>query len=140
MGKEVTHFGLYRPKAVGEAVDAETGNLILYSIKPTSKGTITVSGADVAGNVAKNFPSRDMDYPSFMLFIKEKGLQPKAKDQLQDIYQQVKENREVPTTLRGFSINNIKSFFKTTGGKIKDAMKKYDDERAEELTDKLTGQ
>lgn len=139
-GKEVTHFGLYQPKAIGEAVDEETGKLIVYKIKPNSNGTITVSGDSMNGNEAKNFPARDMDYVSFMLFIKEKWLQPKCKDQLQAINAKVKEDTEIPTTVRGYSINNVISFFKNGVSKIKDGMKKYDDERSEDLTDLLTSQ
>ena len=138
--KEVSHFGLYEQKAIGEAVDQETGKLILYKIKPNSNGTITVSGDAMKGNEAKNFPARDMDYVSFMLFIKEKWLQPKCKDQLKDITTKVKEDTEIPTTVRGYSIGNIMSFFKNGASKIKDSMKKYDDERAEDLTDLLTSQ
>jgi hypothetical protein len=57
---------------MGEAVDTETGKLILYKIHPNANGTITVSGDSMAGNYAKNFPARDMDYATFMLFVKEK--------------------------------------------------------------------
>ncbi|MEI6672772.1 MAG: hypothetical protein WCL02_05610 [bacterium] len=46
--------------------------MILYKIKPNSNGTITVSGDSAPGNAAKHFPARDMDYATFMIFIKEK--------------------------------------------------------------------
>ena len=57
---------------MGEDVDKETGKMILYKIKPNSNGTITVSGDSTSGNYAKHFPSRDMDYVTFMLFVKDK--------------------------------------------------------------------
>ncbi|MEI6118905.1 MAG: hypothetical protein WCP92_06930 [bacterium] len=53
-------------------MEEETGKLMLYKIKPNSDGTITVSGDSTHGNYAKNFPARDMDYVTFMLFVKEK--------------------------------------------------------------------
>ncbi|MCX6823849.1 MAG: hypothetical protein NT085_01880 [candidate division SR1 bacterium] len=137
-GKEITHFGIYEPKAIGESLDEESGRLMLYKIKPNSNGTINVSGDSTNGNYAKNFPARDMDYVTFMLFVKEKGLQPKCKEQTQAISAKVKEDTEVATTSRGFSINNIMSFFTNGVNKIKDGMKKYDDERSEDLTDILT--
>ena len=49
----------------------------------------------------------------------------------------VANKEETPTTVRGFSINNIMSFFKNGVSKIKDGIKKYDDERTEDLTDIL---
>jgi hypothetical protein len=104
----VTHFGFYEPKAINEAVDQETGKLILYKIHPNTNGTITVSGDSSAGNYAKNFPARDMDYATFMLFIKEKKLQPKCQDQITSLHAKAKaEKEETPTTVRGFSINNV---------------------------------
>ncbi|MEI6774441.1 MAG: hypothetical protein WCL18_06755 [bacterium] len=57
---------------MGEAVDTQTGKLILYKIHPNTNGTITVSGDSTAGNYAKHFPARDMDYATFMLFVEEK--------------------------------------------------------------------
>jgi hypothetical protein len=72
IGKEITHFGLYQPKALDESVNEESGKLILYKIKSNPNGTINVSGDPVSRNHAKNFPARDMDYTTFMLFIKEK--------------------------------------------------------------------
>lgn len=137
-GKEITHFGLYEPKAIDELVDTESGKLILYKIKVNANGTINVSGDSMSGNSAKRFPARDMDYSSFMLFVQEKKLQPKCKEQTQAITTKVKEDDEVPTTVRGFSINNIVGFFKNGVNKIKDGIKKYDEERTEDLTDVLT--
>jgi hypothetical protein len=46
--------------------------VILYKIHPNANGTITVSGDSTKDNYAKNFPARDMDYVSFMLFVKDK--------------------------------------------------------------------
>ena len=139
-GKEITHFGIYQPKAIGEDVATDTGKLILYAIKCNANGTITVSGDSTAGNQAKHFPTRDMDYATFMLFIKDKWLQPKCSEQLQDIRTHVTENNEVATTKHWFSINSVFGFFKNSINKIKDGVKKYDEERTEDLTDILTNQ
>ncbi len=139
VGKEITHFGVYEPKAIGESVDLESGKLILYKIKPNSNGTITVSGDSTKNNYAKNFPARDMDYPTFMLFIKEKWLQPKCKEQVQEIDKKSEANEEeTPLTARWFSINNLFSFFKNGVSKLQDGIKKYDEARTEDLTDILT--
>jgi hypothetical protein len=82
-----------------------------------------------------------MDYPTFMLFVKEKKLEPKSEKQAKAIKKpQDLKNQETPTTIRGFSINNMISFFKNTANKVKDAVKKYDEERSEDLTDFLTDQ
>jgi hypothetical protein len=82
-----------------------------------------------------------MDYATFMLFIKEKKLQPKCKEQVQSIHATATADKEeTPTTVHGFSINNVFDFFKGAANKLKDGIKKYDDERTEELTDVLTGQ
>lgn len=139
-GKEITHFGLYQPKAVDEDIANQTGQLILYKIKHNPNGTVTVSGDSMDGNSAKNYPARDMDYTTFMIFIKEKWLQPKCKEQLDAINPKDLKDKEVPTTVRGFSINNVVNFFKSSFNKINDGIKKYDEERSEELTDILTNQ
>lgn len=137
--KEVTHFGLYESKAVEESVNEESGKLILYKIHSNPNGTLRVSGDSMSGNYAKNFPARDMDYASFMLFVKEKWLQPKCKEQIQGISTQAAAKaEETPTTVRWFSLNNVFSFFKNGISKIQDGIKKYDEERAEDLTDLLT--
>ncbi|MEI7919474.1 MAG: hypothetical protein WCH65_04690 [bacterium] len=108
VGKEITHFGMYQPKTMDEVVDEESGKTILYKIKYNSNGTITVSGDSSDSNYAKHFPARDMDYATFMLFIKEKKLQPKCQDQITSLYKKAKaEKEETPTTVRGFSINNV---------------------------------
>ena len=122
-------------------MDQEEGKLILYKIKTNSNGTITVSGDSMDGNYAKNFPARDMDYATFMLFVAEKKLQPKCKEQTQAINAKiVADKQETPTTVRGFSINNVIGFFKNGANKLKDSIKKYDEERTEDLTDLLTSQ
>lgn len=137
--KEITHFGVYEPKIMDEELDQESGKLILYKIKYNPNGTIHVSGDSMSRNFAKNFPSRDMDYTTFMLFVKEKWLQPKCKEQLEIIDKKAQANEEAtPTTIRWFSFNNIISFFKNGVSKIQDGIKKYDDERTEDLTDLLT--
>ncbi len=136
--QDVTHFGLYQSKPINEPLDQEEGKLVLYKIKPNANGTITVSGDPMAGNEAQKYPARDMDYPSFMLFIKEKWLQPKCKEQLTSINKKVSEDKETPTTVRWFSISNIFGFFKNSFSKINDSIKKYDDEWTEDLTDVLT--
>ena len=139
VGKEITHFGVYESKPIGESVDQESGKLILYKIKPNGNGTITVSGDSTKGNYSKDFPARDMDYPTFMLFIQEKGLQPKCKEQVKEIDKTSEANEEeTPTTVRWFSINNVFGFFKNGVSKLKDGIKKYDETRTEDLTDILT--
>lgn len=111
----------------------------MYKIHCNANGTITISGDNNDYNVAKDFPSRTMDYTTFMLFIREKKLQPKCEDQIKSIYESKKaKDEETPTTVRGFSISNLLSFFKNTASKLKDGIKKYEDERAENLTDLLT--
>jgi len=71
-----------------------------------------------------------MDYPTFMLFVKEKSLQPKSAKQAENIKkQQDLQAQETPTTVRPFSINNIVGFFKNSITKVKDGIKKYDEER-----------
>jgi hypothetical protein len=73
----------------------------LYKITCNSDGTITVSGDKNAYNYAKNFPSRKMDYATFMLFIQEKKLQPKCEEQIKDIYTTKKaQEEETPTTIK----------------------------------------
>ncbi|MEI6774440.1 MAG: hypothetical protein WCL18_06750 [bacterium] len=67
-------------------------------------------------------------------------MQPKCKKQMQAITTKVAEDQETPTTVRKFSIGNVMSFFTNGVSKIKDGLKKYDDERAEDLNDVLTSQ
>lgn len=137
--KHITHFGIYQPKAIGENVDQESWSLVLYKIHCNANGTITISGDKNDYNIAKNFPSRTMDYATFMLFVKEKKLQPKCEDQIKNIYESKQaQDEETPTTVRGFSINNVFSFFKNSVSKLKDGIKKFDEERSEDLTDLLT--
>jgi hypothetical protein len=59
---------------------------------------------------------------------------------MQAITTKVAEDQETPTTVRGFSINNVVSFFTNGVSKLKDGIKKYDDERTEDLNDILTSQ
>jgi hypothetical protein len=66
-------------------------------------------------------------------------LQPKCKEQVQAINTKVAETKsETPTTVRGFSINSVVGFFKNATNKLKDGIKKYDEELTEDLTDLLT--
>jgi len=139
-GQEVTHFGRYE-SGVGEEYDVEKQERYsLYKIKHNSNGTISLSWEFIDGDVIKKY-SRDMDYPTFMLFVKEKWLQPKTKEQAKLLTQkQNLKDQETATTKRWFSINNVVSFFTNGFSKLKDAIKKYDEERAEDLTDILTSQ
>jgi len=136
----VTHFGFYEA-GIWESHDKETrANYSLYTIKYNPNATVSLSGEFKDGNVIKKY-FRDMDYPTFLIFIKEKWLQPKSREQAEDMKNKQKiENQETPTTVRGFSINNIIGFFKNWFTKINDAIKKYDEERTEDLTDALTRQ
>lgn len=80
-----------------------------------------------------------MDYPTFLLFVTEKKLQPKSKKQSENIQKkQDLESNETPTTVRGFSINNVMGFFKNSFTRLKDNIKKFDEERTEDLTDLVT--
>jgi hypothetical protein len=137
----VTHFGWYEPGPVWEQPDRESRkNYSLYKIKYNSNGTVSLSWEFTDGDILKKY-SRDMDYPTFLTFIREKWLQPKTKEQADDMKkQQDIKNRETPTTNRPFSIGNFVSFFKNSFSKLKDAIKKYDDEKAEDLTDILVNQ
>lgn len=138
--KEVTHFGLYE-SSIDESYDVEhEKNYTLYDVKYNANGTVSLSGKFVDGNVIKKY-SRTMDYPSFLLFIKEKWLQPKSKEQanLLEKKQDLK-NKETATTSRPFSISNVVWLFKNGFSKITDAIKKNDDEKIEDLTDVLTSQ
>jgi len=137
--KQITHFGIYQPKAIGESVDQESWSLILYKIHCNADGTITISWDKNDKNIAQNFPSRTMDYATFMLFIQEKKLQPKCEAQIKDIYaSKDAQDEETPTTVRWFSINSVVGFFKNSFNKLKDSIKKYDEELTEDLTDVLT--
>lgn len=82
---------------------------------------------------------REMDYANFILFVASKRLQPQAnldaKNKKDLTVKKDSPDLEPKKQKRGYSINNIASFFKTSVGKIKDGIKKYDEERAEELTD-----
>jgi len=139
--EKVTHFGRYE-QGIGEKLDQEQWNSVLYSFKHNSnKKTFTVTGEVNTADKITKYPSRDMDYATFMIFIKEKWLQPKTKKQAETMKKNpLGEDRETPTTKRPFSINNIFGFFKNTFSKVKDSIKKYDDERTEDLTDLLTSQ
>jgi len=139
-GKEVTHFGRYEA-GVGEDYDVEKQDRYsLYTIKHNANGTVSLSWEFKDDKTIRKY-SRDMDYPTFILFVKEKGLQPKSKEQAELLKKkQDLKDKETATTRRGFSINNIVSFFTNGFSKVKDAIKKYDEERAEDLTDLLTGQ
>lgn len=82
-----------------------------------------------------------MDYANFILFITEKGLQPKSEKQADVLKkQQELKSQETPTTIHRFSINNVIGFFKNTVSKMKDGIKKYDEERTEDLMDAVTDQ
>lgn len=80
-----------------------------------------------------------MDYASFILFVAGKRLEPQASLETKTATEQdvdpSKPDRYPKRKSLKFSINNIKSFFKNSVGKIKDSIKKYDEDRAEELTD-----
>ncbi|HBB04123.1 TPA: hypothetical protein DCZ39_04480 [Patescibacteria group bacterium] len=67
-------------------------------------------------------------------------MQPKSEEQSKQMQTKQKIiDQETPTAKYGYSINNIMGFFKNGISKITDSIKKYDDERTEELTDSLTG-
>ena len=141
-GEKVTHFGRYEA-GVWEKYDEEVAaRYCLYKVKHNANHTITLTGEfmdkDERGGDVKKTYAHTMDYATFLLFIKEKGLQPKCEKQTKQMTsKQTVADQETPTTRRGYSIGNIISFFTNWASKIKDSMKKYDDERTEELTDIL---
>jgi hypothetical protein len=58
--------------SIGEDYDIEKQkNYTLYTVKYNNNGTVSLSGKFVDGDVTKKY-SRDMDYPTFLLFVKEK--------------------------------------------------------------------
>ncbi len=139
-GEKVEYFWRYDPQ-IGEDHESEPGKRSLYKITHNPDHTFTLRW-EFVDNKGKNvIYTRDMDYPTFMIFVKEKELQPKSKKQADVIKkrQDIKD-QETPTTRRWFSINNLIGFFKNSISKIKDAIKKYDEERTEDLIDLLTQQ
>ncbi len=137
VNQEVEYFGWYESK-VWE-VDQESWSMILYKIKNNPDGTINVSnGTGFTTSKGENWKySKDMDYDTFVAFIGSKALQPKSKEQAEAIK---KKNYEWPDSgskdkIPFFSINNIVSFVKNIPGKVKDGIKKYDEEKTEDLTD-----
>ena len=116
---------------------------IRYQVKYLDNGKVKISHEFKQDEKDKKWWtwSREMDYANFLLFVAGKKLEPQAsvedkkakdlttKDSSPDLEPQKKKTR--------FSINNIASFFKTTVNKVKDGIKKYDEDRAEELTDSV---
>gem|GEM_PF-885495 len=137
-GEKVTHFGRYE-QGIGEAYDQELGTSVLYSITYNNNHTVTLTGEMSNSEERVKYPSRDMDYATFLIFIKEKKLQAKTDKQAERMKKNTSgDDKETPTTVRGFSINNMLGFFKNGISKVKDSIKKYDEERTEDLTDLLT--
>lgn len=137
-GEKVTHFGRYE-EGIGEAYDQEPGTSVLYNIKYNNNHTVTLTGEMSNSEERVRYPSRDMDYATFLIFIKEKNLQAKTDKQAERMKKHTSgDDKETPTTVHGFSINNILGFFKNGISKINDSIKKYDEERTEDLTDLLT--
>lgn len=147
--QEVKYFWWHENK-VGEAVDKETeggGQLattMLYKIKYNSNGTIKVSTDTKFELDGKPFPyEQDMDYANFLLFVSGKQLQPKSEEQAQAI-QQNKQDSHPDTGAKDkgkfFSIGNFVSFITNIPKKIGDGIKKYDEEKTEDLTDMLVNQ
>lgn len=134
VGQDVEYFGRYEP-TVWE-VDDEKWNMYLYKIKHNPNGTINVSSQFKDGKENVKY-SKDMDYDTFIAFISSKSLQPKSKQQWEEIkkklywWPDIGEKQKIPF----FSINNIVGFFKNIPGKVKDGIKKYDEEKTEDLTD-----
>lgn len=139
-GEKVEYFWRYDPK-IGEKSDEEAGKRSLYKVKHNPNHTFTLTAEFTDDKGKPQHYIKDMDYPTFMLFIKEKDLQPKSAKQAENIKkQQDLQQRETPTTARPFSIGNIIGFFKNSITKVKDGIKKFDEERTEDLTDLLTSQ
>jgi hypothetical protein len=84
----------------------------LYKVKHNSNNTFTLKGDFLDKDGKKTTYTREMDYPTFLLFINEKKLQPKSKKQA-DLMKKREDlkSKEVETTRKGFSIKNVASFF-----------------------------
>lgn len=142
VGKDVVSFG----QDINDYIfDAETDRTIpkpksiRYQVKYLSNGKVSISHKFSGEGEKPRTWERDMDYANFILFVAGKKLEPQASDKDQkEKNLQVKNDSpdlEPQKKKTKFSINNIGSFFKTSVNKIKDGIKKYDEERAEELTD-----
>ena len=135
-GKDVEYFGRYEP-TVWET-DDEKWSMYLYKISHNLNWTINVSSDfKIDGNNVKY--SRDMDYDTFITFISSKKLQPKSKEQWDDIKKKVYwwPDAWAKEKMPFFSINSVISFFKNIPGKVKDGVKKYDEEKTEDLTEMI---
>lgn len=142
-GEKVAGFGydmkvpFYDEKA---ARTIEKIQSVLFEVRRKADGSYRVSCqndfVDAEGNPIEHFV-RDMDPTSFALFIAGKKLQPKASKDIKQKKELKAEgedrgfNRKKPR----FSINNIASFFTLSVNKVKDGIKKYDEEKADDLTD-----
>jgi hypothetical protein len=70
-GEKVTHFGWYE-ESIGESYDQEPGTSVLYSIKYNNNHTVTLTGEVSNSKERTTYPPRDMDYATFLIFVKEK--------------------------------------------------------------------
>lgn len=134
IGQDVEYFGRYEPSLW--EVDSEKWNMYLYKIKHNPNGTINVSSQFKDGKENVKY-SKDMDYDTFIAFVSSKSLQPKSKEQADTIKKKNYDWTEVwaKDKVPFFSINNIIGFVKNIPGKVKDGIKKYDEEKTEDLTD-----
>lgn len=84
-------------------------------------------------------PKLTLDYPGFILFIAGKKLVPKTEPETKQIFPETTKGTNVPEEKKRktWSINNIVGFVKGITKKINDGIKKYDDEKTEELTDQM---
>jgi len=112
---------------------------IRYQVKYLPNGRVKISHEFNDQDEKSWTRDREMDYAEFILFVTSKKLEPQP-------LPEVKKSKDISTAddspdlepkkkKRPYNINNIASFFKTVTGKLKDGIKKYDEERAEELTD-----
>lgn len=134
VGQDVEYFGRYEPSLW--EVDSEKWNMYLYKIKHNPNGTINVSSQFKDGKENVKY-SKDMDYDTFIAFVSSKSLQPKTKEQADTIQKKSYDWTEVwaKDKIPFFSINNIIGFVKNIPGKVKDGIKKYDEEKTDDLTD-----
>jgi len=106
-GENVEYFGWYEQQIV-EDPDKEQGVWALFKVNHHSNNTFTLKADFVDDKGQKVVYERTMDYPSFLLFINEKKLQPKSKAQATAMKKnQETKDQETPTTKKAFGIAHI---------------------------------
>jgi len=121
---------------------------ILYEVKHNRDNTFTVTSSffeyekEPKGlSKASVKYKRTMDYNNFILFVAWKRLQPQNKKQVKrkkDAYDhEMKQEEKKNVERKWFSIGNIVEFVKNSKNNLDDMLKKYNQEKVEDLTDFL---